>query len=129
VQSFYDRLGNILRERLDSDADPFESWEPHTGKTRQAGNSRERTPPPRRSEGKKRIAVPPELVQDFAILGVQSGVSPEECKAAWKSLMKAHHPDKQNQNPGEQEKATRLSIRINDSYHRIKHWYQTGSLN
>lgn len=128
MESFYDRLGNILREKLDTDADPFDSWEAHTGKPRQAGNSRERTPPPHISEKKKRIAVPPELIEDFVVLGLLPGVSPEECKAAWKSLLQKHHPDKHTGSSAEQSSSTQISIRINTSYKRISHWYKTGSI-
>lgn len=129
LQSFYDRLGNMLRDRLDSDEDPFISWEAHTGKTRQAGNSRERTPPPHIGESRKRIAVPTELIEDFQILGLLPGEPPDLCKAAWKNLLKAHHPDTREQNPEEQERSTVITKRINNSYRKISHWYKTGSVN
>ena len=128
MQSIYDRLGDILRDRLDSDEDPFAAWEPNTGKTRQAGNTRERTPPPRQNPERKRIPVPQELVEDFRVLGLLSGESPEECKAAWKRLLKAHHPDKHAQDPAEQARSTQISIRITDSYRRIMNWYKTGAV-
>ncbi len=128
MQSFYDRLGNILRDKLDSDEDPFDSWDAHEGKSRQAGNERERTPPPHRKEGQKRVAVPGELVEDFKTLGVMPGVSQEECKSAWKKLLKANHPDTNAQNPLSQTRSTQVSIKINNSYRRISHWYETGSL-
>lgn len=127
MESMYDKLGNILRDRLDSDEDPFDSWDAHAGKTRQAGNSRERTPPPRRKEKKKRIAVPPELVDDFRVLGLLPGVSPEECKTAWKKLLKEHHPDTQAQNPTAQTRSSQITTRITNSYRKIIHWYETGS--
>jgi DnaJ-domain-containing protein 1 len=126
MQSFYDRLGNILRDRLDSDEDPFETWEAHEGKTRQAGNSRERTPPPKLNKSRARISVPPELVSDFKVLGLLPGESMETCKAAWKRLLKKYHPDANAQNPEEQDRSTRLSSNINDSYRKITHWFETG---
>jgi DnaJ-domain-containing protein 1 len=124
----YDRLGDILRDRLDSDEDPFDAWEPGEGKPRRAGNATERTPPPVKAKHPERIQVPTELVPDFRILGLLPGVSPEECKAAWKRLMKAHHPDRHVQDPLETERATRASVTITDAYRRITRWYTTGSL-
>ena len=129
MQSFYDRLGTILRDRLDTDEDPFNTWEPRTGKVRQAANSRERTPPPYIGKTTRRIAVPPELVDDFRVLGLLPGENPEKCKAAWKKLLKLHHPDTNDQGQKEQERSTRLSTQINDSYRKISRWYKTGAIN
>ncbi len=126
MQSFYDRLGNILRDRLDSDEDPFDAWEPHAGNTRQAGNSTERTPPPRAGTKPKRVAVPRELVEDFRVLGLAPGSGREECKGAWKTLLKENHPDVHALDPKKQAEANRTAIRINDSYRRIVRWFETG---
>jgi len=125
--SRYDRLGDILRDKLASDEDPFETWEPHTGKARRAGNTRERTPPPHRSPTRARVAVPEELVEDFRILGLPPGVPPDECKAAWKQLLKKHHPDKAGFEKADQARSTEITSRINDSYRKIVRWYETGS--
>lgn len=124
----YDRLGDILRDRLDSDEDPFAAWEPETGKARQAGNARTRTPSPRTRSRPERIAVPAELHRDFATLGLEAGASEAECKKAWKRLLMAHHPDKHANDPAEQTRSTQLSTNITNSYRRISHWYATGSL-
>lgn len=128
MESYYDRLGDILRDRLDSDEDPFESWDPHNGKRRAAGNEKERTPPPLRKPETRRIAVPRELEGDFRILGLDSGVPADECKAAWKRLLKEHHPDAAGQSPDEQAKASLITARLTDSYRRISHWYETGAI-
>jgi len=126
MQSFYDRLGNILRDRLETDEDPFDAWEPHAGNTRRAGNSTERTPPPRPGTQPKRVAVPHELVEDYRTLGIPPGSSPEECKSAWKRLLKASHPDMHALDERKQAESTRTAIRLNDSYHRIVRWFETG---
>ncbi len=126
MQSFYDRLGSILRDRLDSDEDPFDDWEPHAGSTRQAGNSTERNPPPRPGNKPKRVTVPRELVEDFRVLGIAPGSSPEECKSAWKSLLKENHPDMHAQDAKKQTESNHTAIRITNSYRKIKHWYETG---
>ena len=124
MDSIYSRLGDLLRDRLANDDDTFDSWEPHSGSERRAGNTKQRKPPPIRSTAPERVTVPSELVEDFRVLGLLPGVSITECRDAWKMLMKKHHPDRNNQS----DEATRISTRINNSYNRIKHWYKTGDL-
>lgn len=129
MQSFYDRLGNLLKDRLDTNEDPFDSWDPHSGKSRQAGNFRERTPPPYRKDAQERIPVPSELIDDFKTLGLSPGVSLEVCKKAWKKLLKKHHPDTNGKSEEDQLRSTQLTRKINYSYRKISLWYKTGSYN
>lgn len=124
MEDMYDRLGDILRDRLANDEDPFETWDPHRGQERRAGNSRQRRPAPIRAAAPERVSVPPELVEDFRILGLLPGVSLPECRDAWKLLLKKHHPDRNNQS----SEATRISTHINNAYNRIVHWYKTGDV-
>lgn len=124
MENMYDRLGDILRDRLANDDDPFDSWNPHQGRERKAGNNKQRKPAPIRAAAPERVAVPPELVEDFRILGLLPGVTPGECRDAWKMLMKKHHPDKNNQS----SEATLIATRINNSYNRIMNWYKTGEV-
>lgn len=128
MQGFYDRLGNIIRDRLDSDEDPFDTWDENSGKNRQAGNTTERKTPPRKSSGQIRIRVPDALMEDFRNLGVLPGVSLETCKAAWKKLLKEYHPDTNRKKPSELFQYTQISIKITNSYQKIFHWYKTGML-
>ncbi len=125
---FYDRLGDILRDRLDSDADPFETWEPNEGKPRSAGDRRERTPPPRRSSRPERIAVPDELVEDFRVLGLPPGVPLADCKAAWKRLLKRYHPDHHALDGDTERRNTDVSVRLTASFRRISSWFETGDV-
>lgn len=122
----FDRLGDILRDRLDSDEDPFAAWEPETGKAREAGNARTRTPPPKTRTRPVRISVPKELERDFLELGLESGASLSSCKKAWKNLLLTHHPDLHANDQAEQERSTKRVARINDSWRRISLWYEKG---
>jgi DnaJ-domain-containing protein 1 len=70
--------------------------------------------------------VPETLGQDFAELGLRSGASEEDCKAAYKQLLKKHHPDRHAGHPGNMKKATEKTARINAAYDRIARWRQTG---
>jgi DnaJ-domain-containing protein 1 len=73
--------------------------------------------------------MPESLKADFAELGVSPGASEEVCKAAYKKLLKIHHPDRHAGHPGNMKKATEKSARINAAYERIEQWRQTGKAN
>ena len=70
--------------------------------------------------------VPAELRADFDELGVAFGESAEDCKTAYKKLLKMHHPDRHAGHPGNMKKATEKSTRINAAYDRIEKWRATG---
>ncbi len=128
--NYYDKLGFLLRDALASDDDPFEAARRPKGKYRTIAGRMERRPPPEIDKSVKRIAVPPELVEDFAILNVLPGVPLEDCKKAWKHLVKKHHPDLAHNNKipvnGQDENA--VIRRINNSYKKIETWFTTGKL-
>lgn len=127
MASMYERLGDILRDRLDGEEDPFETWEPHTGKPREAGNAKQRMPPPSRRKKIELVQIPPELSEDFSILALPAGSPLEECKASWKRLLKKYHPDMHNTSAKQQE-CTQISVRITNSYRRIETWFETGEI-
>ena len=72
----------------------------------------------------KRPAVPKELYKDFEELGLGPEATFEECKAAYKKLLKIHHPDKHSGHPGNMEKATAKSARVNAAYSRLDNWFR-----
>jgi hypothetical protein len=76
--------------------------------------------------GQGPAAVPESLGKDFAELGVPFGADGEACKAAYKRLLKQHHPDRHAGHPGNMQKATEKSARINAAYDRIEKWRATG---
>ena len=67
-----------------------------------------------------------ELRRDFAELGVPFAAPIEECRAAWKKLLKLHHPDRHAGHPGNMKKATEKSARINAARERIEKAYRDG---
>jgi DnaJ-domain-containing protein 1 len=73
--------------------------------------------------------MPESLKTDFAVLGLSPGASEEECKAAYKKLLKIHHPDRHAGHERNMKKATEKSARINAAYERIQQWRQTGNAN
>jgi DnaJ-domain-containing protein 1 len=69
-------------------------------------------------------AVPPELQACFAELGVPIGASQEECKEAYKKLLKIHHPDRHATHDGNFKKATEKTARLTVAYDRISQWHK-----
>jgi curved DNA-binding protein CbpA len=58
--------------------------------------------------------VPPK--DPHATLGVEAGATPDEIKAAWRRLARAHHPDLTGDDPVTASRATRRMAEINDAY-------------
>ncbi|MDR0526080.1 MAG: J domain-containing protein [Spirochaetaceae bacterium] len=69
--------------------------------------------------------IPKAVKQDFAELGLAPGASSEECKRAYKHLLKIHHPDRHAGHPENMRKATEKSARINAAFDRIEQWRQS----
>ena len=67
---------------------------------------------------------PEELRADFELLGVPFGADNETCKAAYKKLLKIHHPDRHAGHEGNYKKATEKSAKINAAWDRIEKWRQ-----
>ena len=72
----------------------------------------------------KRYYVPFELYEDFKTLCVMPGTNLEECKIAYKSLLKQFHPDKFANEPEKQKEATEITSSITSAFTRIKTWYE-----
>jgi hypothetical protein len=75
-----------------------------------------------RAETGTRKGPPERLRADFAELGVAFGADEETCKAAYKKLLKIHHPDRHSGHEGNMKKATATSARINAAYENICRW-------
>jgi DnaJ-domain-containing protein 1 len=78
------------------------------------------------ARGKERM--PEALRVDFEELELPFGASHEECKKAYKRLLKIHHPDRHTGNPENVRRATEKSARINTAFDRIEKWRQTGTI-
>jgi curved DNA-binding protein CbpA len=75
------------------------------------------------------VKLPPEeLRSDFELLGVSFGADNETCKAAYKNLLKIHHPDRHAGHEGNYQKATQKSAKINAAWDRIEKWRQTSNI-
>ena len=71
--------------------------------------------------------VPQELQADFAELGLTADASLEECKEAYKKLLKIYHPDRHEGNAENMKKATEKTTRVNAAYDRLEKWFRDGN--
>ncbi|MGP1586971.1 MAG: J domain-containing protein [Treponemataceae bacterium] len=71
-------------------------------------------------------AVPKNLVQDFKLLGISPPGNMEICRKAYKNMLKKYHPDKYIKNPSDFEKATLITIKVTESFRRIKDWLENS---
>jgi DnaJ-class molecular chaperone len=148
----FERLGDMIRGYLNEDAgfggasrgggkdDPdveaaFEELEEFLGRRMESGGGetawgKARRQAPGENPGaafkRKTPAVPESLRKDFSELGLPFGASAEECKTAYKKLLKIHHPDRHAGHEQNIRKATEKSARINAAFDRIARWRMTG---
>jgi len=157
MDRFFDRLGDVIKNFLDDEDDRLFGGRRGSSAFRDPDldaaeaelddflNGRKKSEEPRRpawsdprhstgsgsGAAKPRAgdgAVPEALRADFAELGVGFGASADDCKAAYKKLLKVHHPDRHAGHEGNMKKATAKSARINAAYQRIERWRETGKL-
>ncbi|MCL2373945.1 MAG: DnaJ domain-containing protein [Treponema sp.] len=137
------RLGNVVKSYLNDDRDNVFGG---SGSKRQGSESRGggewdirdsdlnaayeeldeflRGDPKRKEKPQEKPArpVPAELREDFAELGLSPDASAAECKAAYKKLLKTHHPDRHAGKSEAMKKATEKTARVNAAYERIEKW-------
>jgi len=94
----------------------------NTGKTAEKERGAAASSGARAHGERARVPVPEELRADFTELGVVFGAPADECKEAYKKLLKIHHPDRHANHAGNFKKATDKSARINAAYDRIAQW-------
>ena len=87
------------------------------------GKSKARDDEKEKAAERKR-PVPEEIRQDFAELGLSPEASAEECKEAYKKLLKIHHPDRHANHEGNLKKATEKTARVNAAYDRLEAWFR-----
>jgi DnaJ-domain-containing protein 1 len=138
----WDRLGTVIKSYLNHDADKTRSgtrrksgdpdlndaWDElndflkgsdSTGPDTQRGGEKE-------TSAKRKRPVPERLLKDFAELGLEPDASAEECKEAYKKLLKVHHPDRHAKHDGNMKKATEKTARVNASYERLTEWFKAS---
>ncbi|MDR0785350.1 MAG: J domain-containing protein [Treponema sp.] len=140
----FDRLSDVIKSYLSEDTDftgnrknfidpDFLEGQAEVEEFLKTGRNERKTytkpegeaPGAKANEEKK---TPLALKMDFAELELPLGASSEECKKAYKRLLKIHHPDRHTGNPENVRKATEKSARINTAFDRIEKWRRTGTV-
>ncbi len=128
---YYEKLGKILSEKLEAGEDPFARFAAKKKENATPESGRKGSIDSTKAKIKKRVravSVPPELAEDFLVLGLKPGEGEEECKSAWKLLLKMHHPDKHQGSEDEKKAAEQATINITRSYRRLERWFATGEV-
>jgi len=71
---------------------------------------------------------PQKLLAAYRVLGLSYGATFAQAKAAYKRLLKEHHPDRHGSTPEALKSATETSARINDAFRIVEAWHETGTL-
>ncbi|MBU1078963.1 MAG: DnaJ domain-containing protein [Spirochaetes bacterium] len=119
---FLDEAMAELDAFLDDDKDAQERMRRESEARARAGEG------PRAGASRPASGPPPRLLAAYKVLGVPYGAPFEETKAAYKGLLKRHHPDKHGSDPESQRRATETCARINDAFRIVETWRDTGTL-
>jgi len=141
----WDRLGNVVKSYLNDPGDNVFRGNPSKGGSGEGRHRPGHSDPDLNSayeelddylnyrDGKEKPAgqetpgnrpIPAELLKDFALLGLSPEASFEDCKGAYKKLLKIHHPDKHSTHPDNMKKATEKSAKVNAAYKRLEDWFR-----
>jgi len=127
--SIWSRLGNVIRSYVNNDVagkssnrsrDPdldaaYEELDDYLNGNSGKGSSKTTT-------WKK--PVPEDIKQAFRELGLTLEATAEECKEAYKKLLKTHHPDRHAKNEENLKTATEKTSRVNAAYERLIKWFK-----
>ena len=97
------------------------------GKGENGDNKKENAGQAKGNFDRRKRTVPEELKSDFAELGLTPEAGAEECKEAYKKLLKIHHPDRHAKHEGNLKKATDKTKRVNVAYERLMRWFKTNT--
>ena len=124
------RLGNVIKNYLSDNYD-------RSAGSESGGSSSHRDPDldaayeelddflrGNKAAGERVRPVPEELKKDFAELDIAPGAPAGECKAAYKKLLKMHHPDRHAGDAEAMKKATEKTARVNAAYRRLENWFK-----
>ena len=145
----FDRLGNLIRTIIDDpddgsdasgDPDLAVAWEELEDYIREgapsgsggdpasdgraADGTRSRSDRWRTAGGAAEQPHEERLRRDFRNLEVPVGAPMESVRRNYKRLMAAFHPDRHGADPEKLRTATEVTKRLNESYNRIREYYQ-----
>lgn len=135
----FDRLGNLIRTIIDDessgisaedlrDPDQRAAWE-ELEEYMQRDSGASGSDASRDPLAAPQMAMPPSLRRDFRNLEVPVGAPLPEVRQAYKRLMAAFHPDRHADNPEKLKTATEVTKKLNQSFQRIRTWYEAEAGN
>ena len=114
LNAAYDELDDFLREGKSSgDKDKFAAGRAGNNAAGYGANT-----------NKSSRYVTPEIKAAFTELGLTPDASFDECKNAYKKLLKVHHPDRHGHNPELTQEATLKAAKINAAYDKLVKWFK-----
>ena len=141
----WDRLENVIKSHINyRDADLFGGT---SSKTKNSGSSRDPDLDAayeelddflgggnsndnkwnaafKQQENPTKKSMPEDIKEAFAELGLKPEASADDCKEAYKKLLKVHHPDRHAKHEGNLKKATAKTAKVNDAYERLMKWFK-----
>ncbi len=132
----FDKLGYLLKSMLNDGVDAKTGgFAGDDGDLKQAWseledylNSEEAAPAAEKQRKHEPVqSVPMRIRMDFSNLEIKPGVPFGEVKRAYKRLLIRYHPDRHAGNSQKLRTATEIVQKINDSFQRLKKYYETGS--
>ena len=135
----WDRLGFVLKSyispddervfrksnsRPGRDPDLNEAYEELEGFLKGNGGKQDSRFASGEKEAVPKRPVTEEIRKAFEELGLTPEAAAEECKDAYKKLLKIHHPDHHTNHQENMRKATEKTSRVNAAYDRIEIWFK-----
>jgi len=68
-------------------------------------------------------SIPSEIKAALEELGLKADAAMNQCKEAYKNLLKIHHPDRHAGDPVKMKTATEKTAKINAAYEKLRKWF------
>ena len=134
----WDRLGSVIKSYINHDERIFgktasgRSSDPDIDAAYEElddflrGNGSKSTSKTNRDEKTtmRKKPIPEDIRKAFEELGLKLEATAEECKEAYKKLLKTHHPDRHAKHEENLKKATDKTSRVNAAYERLMKWFR-----
>ena len=115
----FDRFSRLVRAELNHRTGGRSAVDPASWRASEPGDKR--VPEPRAE------VLPPELTRAFEVLGVDPRAERAITRAAYLKALKAHHPDRHQDDEKTRVRATDESARINQAWDLLERYYEVQS--
>ena len=127
--SIWERLGNVIKSYINDDGERVfrrsaPRGDPDLDAAYEELDDFLRGEDRQTKTGERARTVPEDIRRAFAELGLTPDAGAEECKEAYKKLLKIHHPDRHTKHAENLKKATEKSARVNAAYELLVEWFK-----